>query len=543
MTDKFDFFWRHRELLIMLSTKNYIDFQILDPLTGVLVADFQGASRAQRALPEDRVRVLENGDVEILERAPKKPLVGVLHLTSTYMYGLTGHGVPLYRCEPLNKGFPSFRVACKERDRSQNLLVTFQFESWEITAELPRGSLVRVLGPVENNAAEMEALAWLSCPWTAPRPSADLLGLPVRPVLSKGTFNIDPPGCKDVDDVLTLEPLSDGGRIRLWITIADVCEVVRPGTKEYAVAEKIGATTYQNGQAIRPMLHPDLSERACSLLPGQSRPGLALRAAWSPDLGFDMENTEFLEVTVVNEKTFTYESIYQADSFTVQTLQAMASSLGGRLITDSHEWVEQFMLFYNKQAAAILKKMGAGLLRIHDAPQKELADALTAIDPALAFLGYASALYATTETTQSHWGLGCELYCHASSPIRRFADLINQQIIKYSLAKGTGALPPAQEFQCLAVHLNRRQKEIAAAERDFIFLQALQSASSNRIQATYLYDKGAKWAFYVAAWKTFIRLEKVEGTSFGPGQLCEIDWFSDRRKAKWKERILFRLVT
>ena len=35
------------------------------------------------------------------------------------------------------------------------------------------------------------------------------------------TFNIDPEGCKDVDDVLSLERSADGVW-RLWITIADV---------------------------------------------------------------------------------------------------------------------------------------------------------------------------------------------------------------------------------------------------------------------------------------------------------------------------------
>jgi exoribonuclease R len=524
----------------MLATKNYIDFQILEPITRKPLAEWKGAAKANHALPEDTVRMSSNGEVELIESAPKKPLVGILHLTSKYMYGLTSHGVPMYLCEPMNKGYPCFRVACKERDRSRNLLISFQFEAWESSAELPRGALLKILGPVEYSHAEAEALAILSCPWTAPRPE----NIPAfvsgdRRILSTGTFNIDPFGCKDIDDVLTLENINNGV-VRLWITIADVSERLDPSSKEFKVAEKIGATSYQNGFAVRPMLHKDLSERDFSLIPGEQRYGLALRIDWSSEKGF-MGQPEFEKVMVINQMSFTYENIYMADNWILSTLAHIASDMAGKKLLESHDWVEQFMLFYNRQAALILRQVGAGLLRVHDEPFVEKQKILNAIHPSLEHLAFKAAAYAPVSSPKTHWGLSLESYCHASSPIRRFADIINQQIIKDWLDKKESIYSESL-FERLADWLNQRQKQIADAEREFAFLKAIQEAQETEVGAIFLWKEGEKSVVYVPNWKTTVRFIDISETNRTAGEKISLQYYCDRSKAKWKERMIFRIT-
>lgn len=526
----------------MLATKNYRDFQVIDPTTGACQAELQGAQNVDRALPEDSVRILPSGQLELVKRAERKPLVGVLHLTSKYMYGMTSHGVPMYLCEPMNRGFPNFRVACKERDRSQNLLVSFQFESWDPTSELPRGSLLKILGGVEDPRAESEALAILSCPWTAPRPSQIPFVDPAAPdriVLSTGTFNIDPPGCLDIDDVLTIEPTGDPEQVVLWITIADVSEMVKEGSKEYEIAEKIGATTYQDGRAVRSMLHRDLSEKSLSLLPGELRYGLSLRATFH--LRHGLLNTCFRKVLVQNQKSYTYESAASEPSL-AKVLTAVSQS------EDPHKWIEVCMLLYNQEAAGILKKMHAGLLRGHDAPFEPRLKLLQTLDPSLQYLSYQSAKYisAGNGETTFHWGLQRYEYTHATSPLRRFADLVNQQIIKNSMDNMNmrqildGITFRARPTDELAVSLNRRQAQIQEAERNYQLLKAIQTAESSTVKGVYLWTETAKATFYVSAWKSTIRFlceEELE-----PGKLYTIQYYCDRRKALWKERMIYRLV-
>jgi len=513
----------------MLQTNNYIDFEIVDPVSRDVLHSWTGASRALRCLPGDKMSLTDG----LIERSEHE-LVGVLHLTSKYMYGMTSRNVPLYLCEPLNKGYPSFRVACKEKDRSQNLLVAFAFESWDSDSELPRGSLRTVFGPVEDIAAETKALAHLSCPYSAPKsdPAPDILVAPDRIQLSRGTFNIDPPGCKDIDDVLTLLENEDGS----WtaaITIADVSECVYRNSKPFMMAKKIAATTYQDGVAVRPMFHTSISEDACSLLPGKQRYGLSLVFTWSPEHG--ISNPHFKKSIVVNQDTYTYESIYESTTVPLEILAAIASSLAGKPTVDSHEWIEQCMLFYNTEAAKLLCHIGLGILRIHDAPIQDKSKLLEAIDPSLKFLAYSSAQYAPVTSAARHFGLDRDFYCHASSPIRRFADLVNQYILKTHLSDES--LPFSQEDIQQTVHwLNKRQRILASAERDYAFLKAVTSSPSSQIQGRILWTEGAFTFVWIPSWQTTLRMPIKKELS--PGDSVMIEYYCDRRKAKWKERLI-----
>jgi exoribonuclease R len=518
----------------MLHTKNYIEFEIQDPVSCAVTMSWSGASRANHCLPGDKVNVSSAGAIQLLERGEHE-LVGVLHLTSKYMYGMTSRNVPLYLCEPLNKGYPSFRVACKEKDRSQNTLVAFTFESWDSGSELPRGSLRQVFGPVEDPSVEAMALAHLSCPYTAPKsePAPDFLVAPDRIQFTTGTFNIDPPGCKDIDDVLTLFKNTDDS----WtvaITIADVAETVCMGSKAYTMAQKIAATTYQDGYAVKPMLHSSLSEDRCSLIPGMPRYGLSLFFHWTPGKGIT-QVPAFCESIVVNQESYTYDSIYLSKTVPLDILALVASDLAGKTIIDSHEWIEQFMLFYNTYTAKLLASIGSGILRAHDEPVHEKSNLLRSIDPSLEFLAYKSAVYAPVSPSVHHYGLQRDLYCHASSPIRRCADLINQYILKANLQ--SKMIPISKDELQLIIHkLNARQKIIAAAERDFAFLKALTQADSSQVEGIALWTEGSFQFLWIPSWKTTLRMPVKEVCS--PGDHVSVSYYSDRRKAKWKERII-----
>lgn len=517
----------------MLHTHNYIDFEVQDHLTGEILSSWSGAAQARRCLPGDTVR-MSSGSVELVQRAEHE-LVGILHLTSKYMYGMTSRNVPLYLCEPLNKGYPCFRVACKEKDRSQNCLVAFAFESWDESSELPRGSLRQIFGPVEVPEAEAKALAHLSCPWSAPKADSapDFLVAPDRIELTTGTFNIDPPGCKDIDDVITLIPQGEGA----WtvaITIADVAEQVPRGSKQYSVAKKIGATTYQDGFAVRPMFHSSLSEDVCSLIPGKQRYGLSLVFQWSTEKGI-YEQPTFCESIVMNQESYTYESIYTSQTVPLDILGAIASQLAGKKILDSHEWIEQFMLFYNTHAAKLLASINSGLFRSHDAPLQEKSALLKSIDPSLEFLAFKSAVYCPISDELHHYGLNQDVYCHASSPIRRFADLVNQYILKAHLH--TAPCPyTLQELQGISKELNTRQKIIASTERYFAFLKAIVLSDSSTLQAQALWTENGFQLLWVSSLQTTLRMPVSRELT--PGDTVYVRYYCDRRKAKWKERLV-----
>ena len=144
-------------------------------------------------------------------------------------------------------------------------------------------------------------------------------------------------------------------------------------------------------------------------------------------------------------------------------LEEICSGIARRHITDSHEWIEQLMLLYNREAAKLLRASGAGVLRRHAGKFHERNAAYEAAGLPADRLAVAAGEYclASSEDTR-HCGLGADLYCHASSPIRRWADCVNQLIMM-----GVQGVPHDVD------QMNARSKAIKAYERDLIFMNAL----------------------------------------------------------------------
>ena len=303
---------------------------------------------------------------------------------------------------------------------------------------------------------------------------------------------------------------------------------------QWTAAAAAGATVYQDGAVVRPMLHRHLSEEVCSLLPGKIRYGVALMAFWE---GGHLSAPFFQKVLVTNQESYTYDSIYRSNTVPLDILKGICSEIAGRSITDSHEWVETLMLWYNRNAAAILRNLGAGLLRKHDKPFEERLAQVNAISPDLQFLAYRAAEYCGADTSDiKHHGLGMDVYCHASSPIRRFADLLNQVIVKRWIDGERVAVH--EDFEGLAAQLNRRQKDIAAHDRHYALLRAIHGAVRLEITGRVLWTEGTKVALWIDEWKTIVRIKSTEKA----GESIRLRYFCDRRKAQWKERILYEVI-
>jgi ribonuclease R len=82
------------------------------------------------------------------------------------------------------------------------------------------------------------------------------------------TFTIDPDDAKDFDDAISAE--RHDGFVRLWVHIADVSAYVPLGGAVDGEAERRATSVYVPG-AVEPMLPEALSNRACSLRPGEDK--------------------------------------------------------------------------------------------------------------------------------------------------------------------------------------------------------------------------------------------------------------------------------
>lgn len=169
---------------------------------------------------------------------------------------------------------------------------------------------------------------------------------------------------------------------------------------------------------------------------------------------------------------------------------------------DSHKLIEEFMIAANVAAAETLEKRRQPCLyRIHDQPSMEkmemLRDFLETLDlpvpkgqvmRAAQFNGILEKVADTPKAemvntvilrSQSqaeyssdnigHFGLNLMRYCHFTSPIRRYSDLIVHRALIKGLKLGKGGLEKEhRDFQDMGAHLSTTERRAAAAERDAI---------------------------------------------------------------------------
>ena len=543
-----------------LFTKDYKRFELRPVAASPGPVAFEGAKLAAKALPGDLVNY-EKGQVVLVSRVKHPILAGLIELSSKVKYGFTSHNAPIYLFTPFNEAYPPFVVGCSERDTSKNRLALVEFASW--TETFPRGHLVRLLAP----DADEEALFWTYTPAacvaykgpsveaanTVAGPSTAGPSTCRKPTPPK-TFHIDPAGCRDVDDVISIYELD--GKTRLVITIADVAAAVPEGSPLDLRAATIAQTFYQDGNKPKHMLPPELSEGQLSLLPStETKLGVSLDL----DVNNPVDNRWYLS-TVRTTETFTYESVY-ADPYICEILTRMANNLD-EPSSDSHKWIEVAMKFYNKEAAKLLKRHGQGLLRAHAAPDGAKLEAYTSICPDLKFLAYSSASYLpATEDATYHWGIDTQLYTHITSPIRRYADLVNQRALKRILLSSAALLQATQDtvVASLTNHLNAVAKRAKQHDRDLTLLRALKANTSGTTAATVvdirpLPTGEVKLVLYSHEWQMLVRLRynqaadgslvsKDEKTSHRvvKGDKVQLKYYADTRARSWKKRMVLSL--
>jgi exoribonuclease R len=453
-----------------------------------------------------------------------KQVIGVLELASKYRYGLTSRGAPLYLFRPYSDDLPEYIVGCSARGsdatRNQVALVDIPITFLDPPdGTKHRATLVRLIGPVGDYAAEREGLLLHYCPTKAapapPNPPGDATDDAMREELSAATgwvtFHVDPPGCRDVDDAIAFRP--DTGT--LAITIADAAAAVPPGSAADYAAEAIGATFYDStGRAVRPMLPPTISEDAASLLPGAPRRGVTLFL-------YPSGATRWALTWITVAHGFTYESFAGSDT-------AYAIGATG----DPHEWIANLMIRYNAAAAAYLRQNTTGILRTQRAADADAVADWTAVSPELARLAHEAATYefASHDANQSHAGLDLASYCHASSPLRRYADLANQRALKALI---TGTPLPVLDGQLVA-HLNERTRANRRWARDLTFLERVTPGRVHLTDILWV----SPTQVWVPAWSRLLRLRHEVAAPPPPGTRGAIQIFCDPTKRNWRSRIL-----
>lgn len=529
----------------ILDTSDYKHFKLLCAATAKVQHSFDGAAAANRCLPGDII-TLDDSGISLHKRVQHPPLAGHLQTLTKTIYGMTSSGTPLYLFTPLNKAYPAMRVGANKMDRTHNYLIVAKFDSWASQDALPRGNLEHVIGDASDYTVEEMALTFAASPfWKPGRIGANAtMSQPIlghRTMISQEngweTINIDPAGCRDIDDTFSWR--SVGGSTTTYeiaIGISDVDASISAGSQFDIMAARHSQTVYNlTGQAIRPMLPVDFSEGSLSLLPSPiPKPTVSLLFTFDI-LERKIQDPCFALTSTQNNKTYTYETAHKSTAapllqLITQAIQTQVPSLAQESPTDPHIWIQALMVFYNMKAAP-----RAAVLRSHSAPKAEKLAQYAAFVPELPGLSMEAAKYTHPSTCQPHYGFN-SLYCHVTSPIRRYADLLNQRSLKAFLV---GTEPSIANG--LAIYaLNTQQKSSKAYQRDTFFAKELREGPRVVTAFVAAYDATKKKAhLYVSKWK---RIIKVASEPLPLKQEVKLYFIYDSAKANYKDRLISRVL-
>ncbi len=365
---------------------------------------------------------------------------------------------------------------------------------------------------------------------------ADLTALP--------TFTIDPDDAQDFDDAISAR--REDGHTRVWVHIADVSAYLRPGGPLEREALRRATSVYVPG-AVEPMLPEALSNRACSLRPGEEKLAVTVEMEMH---GTEARNVSFHRSRVRSDRRLTYGEVdrifageERAEEPWAAPLEAArevsralrekrdAVEIGSaepafefdsegfvtgvryEAQTESHRLIEQLMILANEQVAGYLADHRLPTLyRVHERPEATavefLIEQLASLDistpPApknmtpqqaadmvsqisrivareskgrraigiLVLRALKQAFY--TPRNLGHAGLASPRYCHFTSPIRRYPDVVAHRALLQGLGLDHSAAP-AHELDetgvlCSAAERAAMQVERAADDICLAFL-------------------------------------------------------------------------
>jgi len=334
---------------------------------------------------------------------------------------------------------------------------------------------------------------------------------------SSEAFSIDSPQTREIDDLLSLETMPEGGW-KLAVHIADPTQFIEPGSAIDEEAAARGLTHYMPDLRI-PMLPPGLSESTASLVVGEERPAVSFMVQIAPDGA--VRSWELVRSVVRSRERLSYAEVdrrVEAQEAGWSALAAMAVARrrhrldSGAVIIDAPEielhldgdgrpmldriaadsparWaVTEAMVLAGSVAAEFC--VAAGIPAAFRG-QAEPAEALLPEDGVWDAVSVRRARRGMNRAEVSleprrHAGLGLAQYVQATSPLRRYQDLVlHRQIV----AQLEGRAPVYDATQMKAIvdrglRLEQAARRAEFAANEYWTLKHLEPARGERIPAT-----------------------------------------------------------
>ena len=381
-----------------------------------------------RGLHNDQVYINNNEVIGIKERSIFH-LVGILYLNTNVKYGFTKKNVPYYKFSPISQKYPDFIVPCKHK-KKEKLYCVISLNKWEVNNKYPVGKIEQTIGPIGLLPNEIDMLLYR----TSIYPKKNKIIYHQLPIIDQKpeyyTFSIDPIGCKDIDDALHFKKISSGYEV--GIHIANVARHLK------FINTNIYSSIYLNDYQIN-MLSNQHSFDICSLGHQENKRALSLILNYNQNK--ELQSYKFKE-TIIYNNALSYSDVDKISRSSnsklnpfqqeIKNLFEFTKIIKAESNFSSTSLVESYMLLYNIITASVLYKYNKNtILRTHKL-NSDIKSEISLLSQHLNKTSQKAALYQINPDQTKHEGLEADFYTHATSPIRRYVDIINQMnIIKY----------------------------------------------------------------------------------------------------------------
>ena len=281
----------------------------------------------------------------------------------------------------------------------------------------------------------------------------DLTNLPLMTIDGQGTL--------DFDDALSIEEMGDS--FRLGVHIVDVGHFIQKNDVVDQEARLRGSSIYMPDQKIS-MLPPVLAEGLCSLKAGELRPAISIMIQLSPMA--EIVNYEIFQSLIKVEQQLTYYdvNVYADQDRNVRILRDIAEKFRQKRLDDGaiqitvpeiSVWinekrevsinkinrespgrmlVSELMIMANWLMAKYLKdRQMPAIFRTQPKPRERLYKN----QEGTLFQNWMQrrllSRFVLSTSPEWHSGLGLEAYVTATSPIRKYSDMVTQRQIRAAL--------------------------------------------------------------------------------------------------------------
>jgi len=382
-------------------------------------------------------------------------------------------------------------------------------------------------------------------------------------------FTIDGPHTKDFDDALSLDPIGEG--YRLGVHITDLTPFIKVEGHLDREASNRASSIYLPVTQI-PMFPPSLSNDALSLVKGFKRFAISLFAHFDRD--WNLNNFYFTPTIVRVEKQLTYDqvnTIYKEEpvfSALYQLCQALRqkrvangamliplpeihfefdnnSGICPRLIeqnTPSKIIVSECMILYNRLTAKFAAEKGLPILyRSQESPQERLSiDDSNYIYYVFRQRRKLRPLFIDT-IPHPHSSLGVDIYTNATSPLRRYTDVLVQRQI-YSVIFQKSPVYEELRLKELNMVIQQTLKDIDLIKRNQVrywMLKYLAGCINDSFKAIVFQKFKYKYSIILTDLLFVADLPNVSGLDLSPGEEIKV---AVKKSDPWDDILILEIA-